>query len=122
MGRKTLEAMDAILKKRLNIVVTRNKNYKPAFDEVLVFNDLQDAFNYCDNEGYEKLFVIGGGEIYRQAMHSVDEIILSTMKFEREGDVFFPEIDKNSFELASKEEHEEFTIMWYKKKSEKENL
>ena len=117
MGRKTLEAMDALLKKRKNIVVTRNQNYIPPFNEALVFHNLQDAYNYCEDEGYEKLFVIGGGEIYLQALNSVDEIILSVMKFEREGDVFFPEIDKNKFELTSKEEHSEFTIMWFKKKS-----
>lgn len=117
MGRKTLETMDAILKKRKNIVITRNKNYKPPFDDVLVFNELQEAYDFCEDEGFEKLFVIGGGEIYSQAMYQMDEIILSVMKFEREGDVFFPQIDKNNWELVSTEEHSEFTITTYNRKN-----
>lgn len=117
MGRKTLEAMDSLLKKRKNIVITRNKNYQPPFEEVLVFNEFNEAYDFCSDEGYEKLFVIGGGEVYKQTMHQMDEIILSVMKFEREGDVYFPQISNNEWELTSSEDHPEFVIQWYKRKN-----
>ena len=64
----------------------------------------------------EKVFIIGGGEIYRQAINMVDEMIISFMKFEAEGDVYFPEIDKSIWIEESRENRNEFEIVKFVRK------
>ncbi len=68
MGRKTFETLGKPLKGRENIIVTRNKNFKVDFEETKIFHSLDESINYCKSKKYEKVFIIGGGNIYKQAM------------------------------------------------------
>jgi dihydrofolate reductase len=52
---------------------------------------------YCLSLGKEKVFITGGGEIYKQAINIAGEMILSFLNFEAEGDVYFPKIDQNKW-------------------------
>ena len=70
---------------------------------------------------YEKAFIIGGGQIYKQALSFADEMILSYMKFKAEGDIFFPEFSKDKWEKISTEDREQFEIVRYIKKNGKTN-
>ncbi len=70
---------------------------------------------------YEKIFIIGGGEIYRQALQLADELILSFMKFEAEGEVKFPEIKNDIWQKVSLEDKEQFEIIRYVRKDGEEN-
>ncbi len=117
MGRRTFETLGKPLKGRLNIILTKKTGINYPFEEVKIFHSLTDAYSYCKNEKYEKAFVIGGGEIYSQAIDTADEMIISYMKFEADGDVFFPVIDKNKWRVEKKEEREQFEIFWYARKS-----
>ncbi len=117
MGRKTFDALGEPLKKRLNIVLTRNMNTKFSSPEVIIFDSLQNAYDFCSTKGFEKIFVIGGAEIYKQAMTSVDELLISYMKFNAEGDVYFPEIDLNVWEVKSIDSRNEFDIYTYIRKN-----
>jgi dihydrofolate reductase len=116
MGRKSFEALGKPLKGRENIVVTRNKSLKYNFDELKIFHSLDSAIDYCRSLSKEKVFITGGGEIYKQAISFADEMIISHMKFEAEGEVKFPEFDINKWEIISKDEREKFVIVTYSRK------
>lgn len=113
MGRVTFETLGKPLKGRLNIIITSNDKLKYDFNDVKVFNSLENAITFCEVEDYEKIFIIGGGKIYKQAMKYADEMIISIMNFEAEGDVFLPEIDSKVWEINSREQRNEFEILTY---------
>lgn len=116
MGRKTFETLGKPLKGRENIIVTRNKDFKVDFDETKLVHSLEESLRYCNSKNYEKVFIIGGGEIYKQAIMLADEMILSFMKFEAEGDVIFPEIKSDIWQCVSTEDREQFQIKRYIRK------
>jgi dihydrofolate reductase len=116
MGRKTFETLGKPLKGRKNIVVSKNKDYKTSYDDVVIKDSIEEAIEYCKTLNPEKIFVIGGGEIYRQAILFVDEMIITFMKFEAEGDVKFPQIDNNYWNIEKIEDHELFEIFRYVRK------
>ena len=121
MGRKTFETLGNPLKGRENIIVTRNDNFKIDFEETKVCYSLNEAIEYCESKNSEKAFIIGGGQIYKQAISIADDMILSFMKFEAEGDVKFPEINYNDWEAVSAEEREKFEIKRFVRKDVKTN-
>ncbi len=116
MGRKTWEAIAKPLKGRLNVVITRDQSFSTQFHEVIVFQSLQLAFSYFSTSIYSKVFIIGGGEIFSEAIDKVDSLILSEMKFETEGDTFFPEIDGTKWTLDTNELFTDFTVHHYIRK------
>lgn len=116
MGRKTWEAIAKPLKGRLNVVITHDQNFSTQFHEVIVFQSLQLAFSYFSTSIYTKVFIIGGGEIFSEAIDKVDSLILSEMNFEIEGDTFFPEIDGTKWILDTNELFTDFTVHHYIRK------
>jgi len=107
MGRKTYESIGFALPGRANIVVTRNEKFQ-ALDIDMVLN-LEDALSKArailEKEGGEELFVIGGAEIYAQAMRMADRIYLTRVHAEFPGDVFFPPLEEDSWkEVASEKQ------------------
>jgi len=119
MGRKTFETLGKPLKGRLNIIITRNKNYSVSFNEVLIFDSLEKSIKHCEQNNYEKIFIIGGGEIYLQAISFVDEMIISRMKFKAEGEVEFPKINESDWEVEKIMEKELFEVFIYRRKNVK---
>ncbi|MCJ7552424.1 MAG: dihydrofolate reductase [Ignavibacteriaceae bacterium] len=115
MGRKTFETLGKTLKGRQNIIVSRNVSYSVSFSDVLIFNSLDNAIEYCREKSEKQIFIIGGGEIYRQAISFADEMIISRMKFEAEGEVKFPEFNKNIWKVVSTEDHEQFEVFRYER-------
>lgn len=102
MGRKTLESFPKALPNREHIVITRDKNYKPKFD-CIVFNSLEEAVNYTKQD--EVGYIIGGGEIYKQAMDLATHIELTRIHAEFEADTFFPVIDLEKWKMVKEEYH-----------------
>ena len=121
MGRKTFETLGKPLKGRENIIVTRNKNFEVEYEDVKIFHSLEESIRYCKLKNYENVFIIGGGNIYKQAIPLVDEMILSFMKFEAEGEVKFPEIQNHIWKKVSKEDREQFEIIRYVRKDDQTN-
>jgi dihydrofolate reductase len=115
MGRKTFETLGKPLKGRENIIVSRNKNFKVNFNETKIYHSLDEAVSYCQSKNFEKVFIIGGGNIYSQSMLIADEMILSFMKFEAEGEITFPKFKPNIWQLVSTEDREQFEIRRYVK-------
>lgn len=105
MGRKTYESIGRPLPKRVNIIVTRNTEYHQ--EGCVVVNSLEQAIETAKNSGVEKVFVIGGGEIYTLALPYADILDLTLVDAENpNADVFFPEFE-NEFEKVSEEESRE---------------
>jgi len=111
MGRKTFDSLKKPLPNRRNVVLTRDTNYCPA--DVDVFQDLNKVLDEAEKRGEEKLFVIGGGEIYRQSFGRADELLLTYVDKDVEGDAFFPEWDKSQWNEVSREDHEGYSFVDY---------
>ncbi len=120
MGRKTFESFPKPLPNRTHIVITRQNNYQVP-NGVIVVNNLDDAFDAARND--KQPFVIGGGEIYKQAMPFADTIELTRVHetFEN-ADTFFPEVDKSAWKEVNKTFHDKdkkhqyaFSFITYKR-------
>lgn len=116
MGRKSFESLGKPLKGRLNIILTKNSKLKEKFEEIMIFNSLEQAYEYCDVANNEKIFVIGGGQIFKQAINDADEMIISHMDFDAKGDVVFPKINLSKWKISSREKRSEFEIVTYVRK------
>jgi dihydrofolate reductase len=103
MGRKTFESLGNPLPHRDSLVVTRNVAYSS--DGITVFHSLESALAYAEKKGLEKVFILGGGEIYRQSMNIADKLIITEVHAEFEGDTYFPEIDSEMWKEISREVH-----------------
>lgn len=117
MGRKTFETLGKPLKGRLNIIVSKNQSYKTLFNDVVVESSLDKAIEHCENINSERIFIIGGGEIYKQAVSFVDEMIITFMKFEAEGEVKFPKINNDDWNIEKLSDNELFEIFRYERKN-----
>ncbi|MDP7069710.1 MAG: dihydrofolate reductase [Candidatus Peribacteraceae bacterium] len=127
MGRKNFESIVAALGKPLpnrnNIIVTRESTYEAAGCQTA--SSLEEAIMYGhqDNDK-EEIFVIGGGEIYKQAMDLCNYMYLTRIHAWIAGDITFPEVDSEVWEEVEREEHKAdtkhkfgFTFLTYKRKS-----
>lgn len=103
MGQKTFESIGRPLPNRKNIVVTRNKDFSA--DGVEISYSLEDTLNkFIDTE--EEVFVIGGGEIYKQSMDSASKLYITHVEAEdKKADTFFPEIIPIVWNEIFHEEH-----------------
>ena len=102
MGRKTFESIGRALPKRVNIVVSRGFN---TAEEVAVAASLEDAFKVAEETNLEQCFVIGGGQIYSQALPLVDSLVVTHVHTVIDGaDTFFPEIDPDIWKVAQRSE------------------
>ena len=96
MGRKTLESFPGglPLKNRVNIVITRDKNYK-AKDAVIV-HSIEEALEEVKKYQSEDVYVIGGDSIYRQMLPYCDRAHVTKIDFAYEADTFFPNLDEDA--------------------------
>jgi len=122
MGRKTYESVGRPLPHRLNVVVTRQKDYKA--EGVYVCSTIDEAIKYCEaqTDKYgEEIFIIGGGEIYKQSMDKVDLIYLTRIHKEFEGDAKYPDVNPIYFEEIERRDRMDapvpFSFLTYSRKS-----
>lgn len=93
MGRKNFDSLPANFKplpNRTNVILTRNKDLVAEGCEI--FTELAKAVNFAKDCKEEELFIIGGGEVYKQSLHLADRIYLTRINHEIEGDTYFPEL------------------------------
>ncbi len=103
MGRKTFESLANPLPHRDSWVVTRNESYSA--EGITVFHSLESAIKAGEQKGLESVFILGGGEIYRQSMALADKMILTEVHEDFEGDTVFPEIDNLVWKEVGRIEH-----------------
>ena len=101
MGRKTYDSIGRPLPKRRNIVITRNGEWSAEGCERA--ESLEQAVAMCAGE--EEVFIIGGGEIYRQSMSLADKLYLTQVNKPYEGDTYFPEIRPEEWQEVARESY-----------------
>ena len=110
LGRKTFESIGKPLPNRTSLIISRN--YICNFENCFVFQTINDAIVFAAQKNQEEIFVIGGGEIYKQIMPLVNTIHLTIVHTEIEGDTHFDYDDSNwkvlQTEFIPKDEKNEF--------------
>lgn len=102
MGRKTFESLGSKpLPKRTNIVITRADR---EFEGALTAHSLEEAIRMAGAD--EEIFIMGGAQIYREALSVVDRMYITHVERDYEGDTSFPEIDFAQWKLVDVVRHE----------------
>jgi len=115
MGQNTWESIPEKfrpLPNRKNIVVTREKDYKVP-ENVEVYNSLDEALEKYKTQD---LFVVGGASIYAQTITKANKLFITEVHQFVDGDTFFPEIDKNVWQEAKREDCNGFSFVQYSHK------
>ena len=112
MGRKTLESMGRALPKRVNWVITRDPHW--SFEGTKVAYGIEEALNQAvadvqASEKPESIFIIGGGEIFKQTMQIADRLELTHVELDVQGDAYYPEIPAEFKKVSSEKQQDEKT-------------
>lgn len=120
MGRNTFESIGRPLPNRTTIIITRNKDYVK--EGCLIANSLEEALEMAQDD--EKIFIIGGAQIYKYAIENnfADALDITLVHHEFEADAFFPEIADAVWEITESEDFEadeknkfDYSFLRYKK-------
>lgn len=112
MGRRTFESIGRPLPKRSNFVISRNPRFE--IEGIVHCGSLGEALSRAGESGKKKVFIIGGGQIYRQAINVADRLFLTVVRGEFKGDVFFPdysEFQEKVFEKSGQSNGYDFTFL-----------
>ena len=102
MGRKTFESIGRALPGRVNVVISRGFS---TGEEVEVVGSLEQAYKVAESTNLEKCFVMGGGQIYAQALPSADSLIVTHVHTVIDAaDTFFPPIDPQVWKVSQRSE------------------
>ncbi len=99
MGRKTFESFPKALQGRTNIVITRQGNYNA--ENMIVAGNIDEAIKKASILKTEEIFIIGGGEIYKQAWDVAGRLYITRVHTVVDGDAFFPEMDEQQWQRTS---------------------
>jgi dihydrofolate reductase len=103
MGRNSFRSIGRPLPKRTNVVLTRDLFFSA--EGVLVAHSIEEALGIAFDNGETEAFIIGGGAIYRDSMDLWDRLYLTEVDIQPEGDVFFPELEPDTWKESWREEH-----------------
>ena len=99
MGRKTYESLGRLLPGRISVIVSRNRDYQ--VQGATVVHSLEDALKACNAD--TEAFLIGGAELYQQALGLANKLYLTQIDAEFAGDAFFPEMDMREWDLLEQQ-------------------
>lgn len=128
MGRKTFESIGRPLPGRLNVVITRDANWEaPA--GVVAESSLEAACRRAEAqaelEGGDEIMIIGGGQIYAEALPDIDRMYVTLVHADVDGDAWFPEVDWNQWEELGREDFSasennpyDYSFVVYQRRSE----
>lgn len=114
MGRKTLESFPGglPLKNRVNIVITRDKNYK--VKDAVVVHSIEEALEEAKKYPQEDVYVIGGDSIYKQMLPYCTKAHVTKIDFAYEADTFFPNLDEDEqWEVTERSEEQTYFDLEY---------
>ena len=107
MGRKNYESIPdkwRPLPDRTNVIVTRQKGL--SIEGCVVVHSIKQGLDFAREKGETELFIIGGGEIFRQSMHLTDKIYYTDVLASFDGDTYFPAIDPSDWTEISRDHHD----------------
>jgi len=107
MGRKTWESIGRPLPGRKSIVISRQGDFSTGFDDVMAATSVRQALGEAAACEKEQVFVIGGAQVYARTLPHADRLLLTRVHAEVVGDVFFPEVAWEQWQLLEEEKHEE---------------
>ncbi|KQC47615.1 dihydrofolate reductase [Geobacillus stearothermophilus] len=99
MGRKTFEAIGRPLPGRENIVVTRNRSFRP--EGCLVLHSLDEVKQWAAGRNDEEVFIIGGAELFQATMPLAARLYVTKIFASFPGDTFYPPISEQEWEIVS---------------------
>jgi dihydrofolate reductase len=99
MGRKCFESIGNPLPKRVNVILSRNPYF--LVNNAFVMDNLEDALGFAEEQGEQEAMIIGGAEIYELSLPYLDNLYITEVQAEIEGDAFFPEINYEEWQLES---------------------
>lgn len=118
MGRKTYESIGKPLPDRINIVLSRNTDYKD--EGIIVCTTFQEAIDNAKKLQDDEIFVIGGEAVFNKALKKADKLYLTHVNANLDGDTFFPSWNQDEWRLINKKDYKkdkeneyDFTIRTY---------
>lgn len=120
MGRKTFESLPNVLPNRKHIILTKNKNFILNHKDVKIIHNIDEVIlKYKDS--LDEIFIIGGGEIYKEFLPYCNKLYLTKIQKKVNGDTYFPKINKDSWTLIKSKKflynnHLEYFFNEYKKR------
>lgn len=116
MGRLTFESIGGVLDRRINIVLSRNIDSPlSSIPGIILCTSLDNAYEFCRMKKYDKIFIIGGAQIFSQTIDKVNELLISRINLNLEGDAEFPEIKQKIWELDFSKKFDDFKLQKYVK-------
>ena len=103
MGRKSFESLGKPLPRRTNIIITRDEQF--FHSDCIVVKSIDEALLVAHKNGEEEVFILGGGQIYKQTTALWDKLYITEVEASPEADTHFPEIDLSDFTLIFEESH-----------------
>jgi dihydrofolate reductase len=103
MGRKTYASIGRVLPGRINVIVTRQLDFRAP--DAIVVHTLEDALHWQGEQQDDALFIIGGARLYEQTLGLVQRLYLTEIQQDFEGDTFFPAFDRSDWIEVSRERH-----------------
>ena len=100
MGRKTYDSIGKPLPNRINIIVSRNNDLK--ISGCIVVKSVEEALGVSPNN--QDIFIMGGGEIYRQSLPFAQIVYLTRIDYEFDGDIFFPELNSSEWQEVERKD------------------
>lgn len=98
MGRKTFESLPGVLPNRKHVILTRDKNFKVNSECVEIIYDFEELLNKYNNSD-DEVFIIGGGETYKQLLPYSNKLYLTKINKDFNGDTYFPQINYDDFKV-----------------------
>lgn len=112
MGHRTLESLGRPLPNRTNVVITQQQGYRS--EGCTIAHSLDEAIALFPKE--EEIFIIGGAQIYAQALPAADRLYITEVDAEYEGDVHFPDWEQEEWIETLREPHSGFTFVEYRRR------
>lgn len=105
VGRKTYESFNVQLVERPALILTTKSDYEPKYKEDETINSLEDGIKKAKEQNENELFIIGGGEIYKQALDKnlVTHMYITELDAIIEGDTFFPDFEESEWNAVRKD-------------------
>jgi dihydrofolate reductase len=82
---------------------------------VILCTSVKEAYEFCGKNDFDRIYIIGGAQLFNQTINDVDELLISRMNTYIEGDAKFPSIDKNIWQLKSSNKYEDYELQKYVK-------
>jgi dihydrofolate reductase len=120
MGRKTYESIGKPLPGRTNIVLTRSPRFAAPL-QVLKFGSLDVALDHCRQQGKELVFIVGGSDVYRQALPHANKLFITEVHRCVTGDTKFPDYDRSLWIEVARQGGHEFSFVEYTRRLKRDS-